>query len=136
MSNVSSPAIPFIYYREYFRVVALAYLTEEGTFKEQPESITSPVLTVEVVYRICVSTAGGELQIVDFDNPPMMDKDKKVGGDVTIDGEVWYTEDGPGSTATPCTLRYSTMAPSSLQATARFMYDVASKRENILPLLD
>lgn len=133
MSNTASPAIPFIYYQEYFRVVATAYVSEEGMFKERPENVTTPLIEVPVVYRVCVVTPGGEIQIVDFSNPPMMDKEKKKGGPVTIDGHDWFVEDGTGTTPLECKTIYNDTLPGNTKAIAQFMYKLAAQREGIVP---
>lgn len=133
MSNTASPSIPFIYYREYFRVVAKAYISEEGVFKERPENVTTPLIEVDVVYRVCVSTLGGELQVIDFANEPMMDKEKKKGGPVKVDGVEWYVEEGDGTTPLECKTVYSPLIPDSMKAVAQFMYKVAASAENIVP---
>lgn len=133
MSNTASPSIPFIYYREYFRVIATAYVSEEGIFKERPENVTTPMIEVTLVYRIAVVTDGGEIQIVDFDNPPMMDKDKKKGGPVKLDGKDWYVEDGESATPLQCRTVVSSRLPSNVKAVAGFMYNIAAREENIVP---
>jgi len=133
MSKSISTALPFIYYREYFRVVGTAYVSEEGIFKERPENVTTPLIEIPVVYRICVATAGGELQIVDFANPPMLDKDKQAGGPVMVDGKEWYVEPGPSTTPLECTTVFSENLPENLKAVAEYMYKIAASREEILP---
>lgn len=133
MSNTASPSIPFIYYREYFRVISTAYVSEEGLFKERPENVTTPMIEVTLVYRIAVVTEGGEIQIVDFDNQPMMDKDKKKGGPVLLDGEEWYVEEGDGTTPLECRTVISSRLPGNVKSVAEFMYALASRAENIQP---
>lgn len=137
MSNPTpSPSIPFIYYREYFRVKATAYITEEGAFKEKPENLATPLMEVDVIYRICVATEGGELQIVDFANKPLLDKDKKPGGPVKVDGKDWYVEEGEGTTPTECETVFSPIAPESLKVAAGFMYKIAEQQEDIIPRME
>jgi hypothetical protein len=133
MSNTASPSIPFIYYREYFRVIATAYVSEEGIFKERPANVTTPMIEVTLVYRIAVVTDGGEIQIVDFDNPPMMDKDKKKGGPVRIDGKEWYVEGGDSATPLECKTVISSRLPGNVKSVAEFMYALAARTENIQP---
>lgn len=127
-----TPQSPFSYYKEYYRVVAKIYVTEEGLFKEVPEDLASSKLEVEVVYRICVANDGGELQVIDFlNNPPAMGADRKVGGPVTIDGKEWFTEPGEGTSTLACVTRYTSNESEEWKSRAQKMHDIAKDEDNI-----
>jgi len=126
-------SMSFLYYREYYRVQATLFVTEEGLFKEVPDDITTGVLSVEVVYRLCTASKGGELFIQDFFNPPAMDKTRKKGGKVLIDGKEWYEEPGDGSTELKCLTVMSAWGDKSWEARVKQMHEVAKAEEGLLP---
>ena len=134
MDNRTITPIPYIYYRELFRVVATAYAGEEGLYKEKPENLTTPLIEVEVVYRVCVTTAGGEIQVIDFYNKPMKDKEGVEGGPVTLDGNEWFTEPGAGTTALECTTVKNPILDTSITSVGEYMYGVAKAAESITPV--
>ena len=133
MDNRTISPIPYIYYRELFRVVATAYAGEEGLYKEKPENLTTPVITVEIVYRVCVTTAGGEIQVIDFYNKPMKNKDNEEGGAVTLDGSEWFTEPGPGTTVLECKTVKNPTLDVAVANVGEYMYNVAKTAESIAP---
>jgi hypothetical protein len=124
---------PFEYYKEYYRLYAVLYATDEGLFKEVPDDLASAQIGIEVVYRICLGTDGGEVRVIDFYNPPAMDKERQTGGPVMIDDAEWYVE--PGASATPLVLekRVSGFFDESGLARLSTMHAVAKIQEGILP---
>jgi hypothetical protein len=124
--------ISFLYYKEYYRVSAVLYATPEGLYKEVPEDSGSDVLGVEVVYRICVASPGGELLIHDFFNPPAKDKDGEEGGPVNIDGNEWYIEPGTSTTPLECTTKYSAWGDIEWQQRVAQMHAIAKGQEEDL----
>lgn len=99
----------FEYYKEFYRVQAKLYLSDEGMFKELPEDLIVPYIEVNVVYRIVLADRAGRLRVQDFCNPPAMDKDRNIGGPVTIKGssKTWFTEPGNGTKGLECEEVYS-----------------------------
>lgn len=83
--------------KEYFRLVAQIYYTEEGAYKELPVDIDSSYLQLEVVYYIIFATASGELRMFPLANNPAMDKDGVTGGPVEFGSTLLFTEPGLGT---------------------------------------
>jgi hypothetical protein len=121
------------YWQEYYRVRATLYVDESGIYKELPEEITSGYITVDVVYRICMVDLAGRIRIQDFANPSAMNKDKEVGGDIYIDGTIWYGEEGPAATDLICQTVYSPYLPSNLAYLAEYMHSLAKNNDAFLP---
>lgn len=124
-------SMSFLYYREYYRVSAMLLATKEGLFKELPDDIASDSMEVEVVYRICLASPGGELIIQDFYNQPAMDKDRQKGGPVTIDGEDWFTEPGEGNSVLECVTVFSSWGDEDWESKVKQMHDVAVEKEGL-----
>jgi hypothetical protein len=124
---------PFEYYKEYYRLYAVLYATDEGLFKEVPDDLSSAQIGIEVVYRICLGTDGGEVRVIDFYNAPAMDKDRQTGGPVMVDDAEWYVE--PGDSTTPLVLirRVSGFFDEDGLARLSAMHAVAEIQEGILP---
>lgn len=123
----------FEYYREYYRVAATLYATDEGLFKEVPEDLASASIGIEVVYRICFYTEGGEIKIMDCTNPPAKDKDRAEGGPVTVDGDEWYVEEGEGTTELALTTRFSPHLSEGDTLKLAQMHSIAKSKEGFLP---
>lgn len=115
------------YWKEYYRVVGTLYVHEDGLFRELPTDITSGFITVDVVYRIAFMDDAGRIRVQDLSNKPGMDKDKVQGGDITIDGQYWYTEGGGGLFTLDCVTVYSDMSNNNpeLAEVAGYMHTLA-----------
>lgn len=117
-------------YREYYRLAADLIVTEEGLFKPDsvPEELSLNALYVEVVYRVVMTDEAGQLLYFDFDNPPAQNEDRETGGPVNVDGEEWYTDDGPATTPLELERRYSARLPTEWRARADQMAEIAVSR--------
>lgn len=87
----------FIKEKEYFRLIGMLYLTEDGAFKEMPDNLSSAYIQVEVVYYIVSTTAAGTFRVQSFANKPAMDKNRKPGGPVIFGEDTMFTEAGDGT---------------------------------------
>lgn len=105
--------------KEYFRLLAPIYITEEGLYKELPEDVGFAYLEAEVVYYVVLVSDSGEMRVQSFYNPPAKNKDNKVGGPVKFGATTFYTESGPGSTVLELTKAYN----PRLTGATRTMYD-------------
>jgi hypothetical protein len=123
------------YWQEYYRVIGILYATEDGLYRELPESEPSHII-VEVVYRICMVDRSGRLRIQDFDNPPGADKDDNLGGIITLDGRPWYIQEpDKGHFTLACYTYYSPIvqADASLASLAATMHSKAKLNDAFLP---
>lgn len=84
---------------EYSRVVEMVDVTEEGLFvhDQTPPDYGGAVLQVEVVHMITLCDSSGYVEILKFDNPPPMDKDRvsMAGSAITVDGDVYRAGSSP-----------------------------------------
>lgn len=84
--------------KEYFRLVAYLYVTEDGLFKELPDDIASGFIKIEVVYLIVFGTQAGDLRVQEiYGNKAAKDKEKNTGGPVKFGDWTMYTDEGPSS---------------------------------------
>lgn len=78
---------------EYSRVVEMIDVTEDGMFvhDQTPDDYGGAALQVEVVHLVTLCDSSGYVEILKFDNPPPMDKNRAsmAGSAVTIDGETY-----------------------------------------------
>lgn len=75
---------------EYSRVVEVVTVTEEGMFKkdETPEDYGGAEMDVEVVHMITLTDVTGYIEVLKFDNPEPLDKDRQATkSPVTLDGK-------------------------------------------------
>lgn len=112
----------YVQEREFFRLVADIYLSEDGAYKELPDDIAAAYIKAEVVYVIVSMSPAGHLRVQSFANPPVMDKGRAVGGPVTYDGATLYTEPGAGGTALPLRRVDSPYLSTSQKALATAMF--------------
>lgn len=105
--------------KEYFRLLAPIFITEEGLYKELPEDVGFAYLEAEVVYYIVMVTESGEMRVQSYYNPPAKDKDGKVGGPVMFGTTTFYTEAGPSTTKLELTRAYN----PRIDGATRTMYD-------------
>ncbi len=83
---------------EYSRVVETVDVTEEGVFlKDQtPDDYGGAVLQIELVHWVTLTDSSGYLEIIRFDNPVPMKKDKTPSdGAINIDGQEYRTGGTP-----------------------------------------
>ena len=88
---------------EYSRVVEVVDVTEDGMFaKDQtPEDYGGAVLQVEIVHWVTFTDTSGYLEILRFDNPVPMKKDKTPSdAAVQIDGNEYRAGSSPARTWT------------------------------------
>lgn len=82
---------------EYSRVVEELDVTEDGIFLKDktPDDYAGAVLTIEVVHQITLTDSSGYIEILKFDNPTPLNKDKTAStAGINIDGKVYR----PGAT--------------------------------------
>lgn len=93
---------------EYSRVVEELDVTEDGIFLKDktPDDYSGAVMRLEVVHRVTMADSAGHVEILKFDNPVPLDKEKKPStAAVEIDGKphrpgssparVWTTRAAP-----------------------------------------
>lgn len=126
----------FEYWQEYYRVEATLWATEEGMFKELPLDLLGGTVQIAVVYRICFVDDAGRIRVQDFANMPAMDKERRIGGPVKLDGIEWFVEPGDGTSALETSTRYSHILlsgdPGKL-AMCDAMHIVAKERDQFGP---
>lgn len=105
--------------KEYFRLFAPIFITEEGLYKELPDDVGFAYLEAEVVYYVVMATDSGEMRVEQYSNPPARGKDGRVGGPVQFGTTTYYTEAGPGTAKLELTKAYNPRLP----APQRAMYD-------------
>lgn len=104
---------------EYSRVIEELDVTEEGVFlkDETPDDYAGATITIEVVHRITLTDASGYLEILTFDNPTPLDKNKvEVTGAINIDGKVFRA--GSGGKAREWTERAAPNLPPDVKQKA------------------
>lgn len=77
---------------EYSRVVEELVVTEEGIFLKDktPDDYAGAELTIEVVHQITLTDTSGYIEILKFDNPPPLNKDKTEStAAINIDGKAF-----------------------------------------------
>lgn len=82
---------------EHSRVIEVVEVTEDGVFvKDQvPDDYGGAVLQMELVHQVMLTDTAGYLEILKFDNPVPLKKDKTPSAAaITIDGESYR----PGAT--------------------------------------
>lgn len=99
-----------LYHRktEYSRVYEVMDITEEGMFMKDgaPDDYGGAVLQIELVHEVTVCDASGYLEVLKFDNPKPLNKDKEPAENpITLDGKdhkpgsgeprVWTTRPAP-----------------------------------------
>lgn len=108
----------FLVEKEYFRLVAYLYITEDGVFKELPDDIATGYIKIEAVYVIVFGTAAGDMRAeFIYGNKSAMDKDKKVGGPVAFGSWTMYTEEGEGDSPITLSRSYNTYLTDPERAT-------------------
>lgn len=93
--------------KEYFRLVAQIYFTEDGAYKELPDNLSSSYIQVEVVYYMMAATSSGEIRVFPYANTPAMNKLDVKGGPVMFGDTVLFTEEGAGTTTLTLSRNYN-----------------------------
>lgn len=93
----------YIRFFEYARVETEVVVTDEGVYlkDEVPEDYGGAQLELKVCNAVFMVNAKGELQILEFEMQPVMDKDRKTGGPITRDGKPLREATGDSTTAVP-----------------------------------
>lgn len=112
--------------REFFRLVADIYLSEEGAYKELPDDIASAYIKAEIVYVVVMVSPAGHLRVQSFANTPAMDKTRKVGGPVVYGDKTLYTEAGAGTASLTLRRVDSPYLKASQKSLAAAMFDKLS----------
>ena len=72
---------------EYARAVTDVVVTEEGVFQKDqvPDDYGGSRLEMETVNAVFLINSKAELQVFEFENPPIMDSERKTGGPIKRD---------------------------------------------------
>lgn len=92
MSHTKSTPAPqadfYVRYFEYARVISIVSVTEEGVYQagQVPLTYGGSQLDLQVVNAVLMVNAKAQLQVLEFEVEPPMDKDRKTGGPIVRDG--------------------------------------------------
>lgn len=114
-TTTSAQADFYTRYFEYARIISVVSVTDEGVYQagQVPDTYGGAQLDLQVVNAVLMVNSKAQLQVLEFEVEPPLDKDRKSGGPVVRDGKQIRAKTGASDVPVIQTTIYNTKLDST-----------------------